>query len=69
MHTKFWSEKLKGKHNSEDLGVDGDNIRMDLKKQGGEFVAHVTHYRDQWRATANTSMDIWVPKMRRPFFY
>jgi hypothetical protein len=36
MHKKFWSESLKGRDHSEDLGVDGkiikDNIRMDLRE-------------------------------------
>jgi hypothetical protein len=29
MNTVFWMENLKGKDQLEDLGVDGDNIRMD----------------------------------------
>jgi len=31
MHTKFWSENLKGRDRSEDLGVDG-NIKYILGK-------------------------------------
>jgi hypothetical protein len=27
LHTKFWSENLKGRHHSEDLDVDGRIIR------------------------------------------
>jgi hypothetical protein len=36
MHTKFWSENLKGKHHLEDLGIDGK--RMDLVEIGWEGV-------------------------------
>jgi hypothetical protein len=37
MHTKFWSENLKGRDNSEDKGVDG-RIILDwmLQKYGGK---------------------------------
>jgi hypothetical protein len=68
MHTKFRSEILKGRDNSKDLWVDGDNIRMDLREIVWEIVAHVTENRDQWRSTANTSVDIFVPKTRGSFF-
>jgi hypothetical protein len=37
MYTKFWSENLKGRNHSEDLGVDGRTIlQCTLKKQGEE---------------------------------
>jgi len=37
MHTKFWSENLKKRHHSEDLGVDGRIIlERILGKHGGE---------------------------------
>jgi hypothetical protein len=33
MHTKFWSENVRAKDNSEDLGVDNEvNIRMDHRE-------------------------------------
>jgi hypothetical protein len=37
IYALFWLENLKGRNYSEDLsvyGVEGDNIRMDLKKIG-----------------------------------
>jgi hypothetical protein len=40
MYTQFWSVNLKGKHQSEDVGVDGrveSNIRMNLEKFGGKL--------------------------------
>jgi hypothetical protein len=37
MHTTFWSENLKGRDQSEDLGVDGKMIlEMILGKYGGK---------------------------------
>jgi hypothetical protein len=38
MHTKFWSENLKGRDHSEDLGVD-ERIILEwiLGKQGGKM--------------------------------
>jgi hypothetical protein len=39
MHTKFWSENLKGGDNMEDLGVNGKiNIRSYLRKTDWEGV-------------------------------
>jgi hypothetical protein len=32
MRTKFWFESLRGRDHSEDQGVDGDNIKIDLKE-------------------------------------
>jgi hypothetical protein len=38
MHTKFWSEILKSRDNSEDLGIDGRIIlECILEKQGGKL--------------------------------
>jgi len=38
MHTKFWSQNLKGRDHTEDLGVDF-NVLLDciLRKQGGKL--------------------------------
>jgi hypothetical protein len=38
MHTEFWSETLKGGGHSEDLGIDGKILRMDVKEIGWEGV-------------------------------
>jgi len=38
MRTKFSLENLNRRHNSEDLGVDGGNIRMNLGEIGWEDV-------------------------------
>jgi hypothetical protein len=39
------------------------NIRMDLREIGWESVVliHVAKDTDQWRALANTVMNLWVP--------
>jgi len=64
MHTEFWSENLKGRNNSEDLGEDGKNIRMDLREIGCEIVdwIHLAQDSDHWRALVNMVMTIHVPK-------
>jgi hypothetical protein len=52
------SESLKETNHSEDLDIDGDNIRMDLKEIGWEGVdwMHLSQDRDQWRAVMITVM-------------
>jgi len=63
MHTKFWSVTLKGRDHSEDVRVDGDNIRMDLKETGWEDVdwIHLSQDEIQWRTVVNTHVVIfWV---------
>jgi hypothetical protein len=49
MFTKFWTENLKERDDSEDLWE--DNIRMDLTEIRWEGVnwIHLAHDRDQWR--------------------
>jgi hypothetical protein len=37
MYTKFWSENLTVRDHPKDLGIDGNNIRMNLKVIGWEF--------------------------------
>jgi hypothetical protein len=50
MHnTKLWSENLKRRDHSEDLGVDGSNIRIELKEivwEGVDWI-HVAQDRGQ----------------------
>jgi hypothetical protein len=62
MHTKFWSENLKGPR-GRPRRMWEDNIRMDLREVGWEYVVcmHLTQDRDQWRAVANTVMNLRVP--------
>jgi hypothetical protein len=38
MHTRFWSGNVNGRDHTEDLVVDGNNIRMDLREIGWEGV-------------------------------
>jgi len=38
LHTVLWFENLKRREHSEDLGVDGNNIRLDLRDIGWEGV-------------------------------
>jgi len=49
-------EKLKARNHSEDLEVDGDDIRMDLREIGWEGMnwMHLAQDRDQWWAVVNT---------------
>jgi hypothetical protein len=70
MHTKFWSENLKGKCNVEDLDIDGRiRFRMDLRKIGWEGVdwIHLAQDRDHWWTLVNTVMSLQVPKKARNF--
>jgi len=59
MHTKFWSEILKGRDHSEDLGVDGRIISESIFGDTGWN--HPTQDRDQWRALVNTVINLRVP--------
>jgi hypothetical protein len=34
MRRKIWLENLKGKEQSENLGADGDSIKIDLRETG-----------------------------------
>jgi hypothetical protein len=64
IHTTFWLEIVKGREHLEDLGVDWDDIRMDLKEIGWQIVdwMHLAQDRDQWRALVNTVMNLLVPE-------
>jgi hypothetical protein len=59
----FWSENVKGRDHSEDLGVDGKNIRLDLRGIGWEGVdgMHLAQEREQWRALVDTAMNLRFP--------
>jgi len=64
MRTKFWSNNVKGRDQSEEPGVDGeDNIRMDLRELVWEDVnwIHLAQDRDKCRAVVNTVMNHQVP--------
>jgi hypothetical protein len=63
MHTLFWLEILKGREHLEDLGIDGDNSRVDLREivwKGVEWM-HLAMDRDLWLALVNTIMNLRVP--------
>jgi hypothetical protein len=51
MHTKFWSDNLKGGDHSEDLCVDGRiTFELILRETGWQVVdwTHLARDRDQW---------------------
>jgi len=56
---KFWLENLEGRDRSEDLDVDGNNIRMDPGEDVVDWV-HLAQDSDQWRAVVNTVMNIFI---------
>jgi hypothetical protein len=63
IRTKFWSENLKGRDHTEDLGIDEKIIfRMVLTEIGWEGVdrIHVAQDGEQWRAVVNMVMDLRV---------
>jgi hypothetical protein len=56
-------ESLKGRDHWEDVGIDGNNIKMDLREVGFGVVdwIHLGQHRDRWRALVNTVMNLRVP--------
>jgi uncharacterized protein YjcR len=52
VHTRFWTKNLKARDYVEDLGVDGNNIRIDLREIGWEDMGriHLAQKRNQWWA-------------------
>ena len=63
MHIVFWYGNLKERGDLEDLGVDGVNIKMNLKEVGWEDVYWIYEplNMDQWRAVVDTVMNLRVP--------
>jgi hypothetical protein len=63
MYKKFWSEHLKGRDHSEDLGVDGKIILEWILGKRWENVdwIHVALDRVQWRAIVKKIMKLRVP--------
>jgi hypothetical protein len=60
-HTKMWSENLKGRDHSEDLGVDGKiNIRVGLRDIGWKGVdwMYLGQDMNKWRTFVNTVMNL-----------
>jgi hypothetical protein len=54
---------MKGRDHSEDLSINGKNIRMDLREIGWECLdwMHLTQDSDQWWGLVNTVMKHTVP--------
>jgi hypothetical protein len=63
MHTIFWLGNLRERDHFEDLGVDGKNIRIDLREIEwvGVYCMHLAQDSDQWRVFVNMVMNLWVP--------
>jgi len=60
--TQFWSEILKGRDHSEDLGVYGRIILKWIIECGeGMDWMRLAQDRDQWGAVVNTVMNLRVP--------
>jgi hypothetical protein len=58
---KSWLESLKGRHNFEGPGVDGGNIKTDLRDSGeGTGWIKLAQDRDRWRALVNMVMKLRV---------
>jgi hypothetical protein len=54
----WWENQSEGNH-FEDRGVDGDNIKIDVKQMGwGMDWITLAQYRDRWRAFVNAVMNL-----------
>jgi hypothetical protein len=60
---QYLVEELKGREHLKNLGVDGNNIRMDLREIGWKDMdwMYLDQDRDQWQALVNTVMNFRVP--------
>jgi len=61
MSTKFWSENLKRRDHSEDVGADGRIILEWILGWEGVFWGHVAQDRNQWRPVVKVVMNLRVP--------
>jgi hypothetical protein len=67
MHARFFRRNLKERDYLEHLGVDKDNIKLDLTEEKLEGVewSHLIQHRYKWRVVVNTvmkfgfSLDAW----------
>jgi hypothetical protein len=70
VYTIFWSEILKGRDHSEDLGVDG-RILLEWILRETEWKCenwiHLAQDRNQWQALVNTVINLRVPQKARNF--
>jgi hypothetical protein len=67
MYTKLWFENLQGRDHLEEVGIDGDNIKMDFGKtgwEGGDWI-HLAQDRNQLQALVNTVMHSVFHKRKR----
>jgi hypothetical protein len=64
MHTQFWLGSLKGRDQSNDLGV-GERLLATIKrilgKQGWRVSDGFLWARDRWQAVMNTVMNLHIP--------
>jgi hypothetical protein len=63
MYTKFLSGNLEGRYQSEDFGLGGSIIRMDVREIGWEVVdwIYLAQNKDHWRTLVKTVMNSRIP--------
>jgi hypothetical protein len=61
MHTKIWSEIVKGRDHSKNLSVDRNMILERISGKQGVDWMHLAQDRDQWQALVNKVMNLHVP--------
>jgi len=64
IRTWFWWETPKQEDRLEDLGVEGDKMRADLKEIGwdGLYRIYLAEYRNKWWILINAIKNVWVPQ-------